>query len=69
MLGVIDGTVLFEVLVPVAVFMFGGLLHTVYKLGILTQEVKRLREDFDRMWQTQAGSIYYRKESRGEHVD
>lgn len=62
----IDGTVLFEVLVPVAVIVIGALLHQAYKLGILTQEVKRLREDFDRMWQTQQGSIYYRKEFREE---
>ena len=66
MFGAADATTLLAVLIPTAAGMLGGLLHVVYRMGILTQEVKRLRADFDRMWQTEQGVISYRKEQHGQ---
>jgi len=54
--------ILFEVLVPVGVLIMAGLLHVVYRLGLVSQEVKQIRNDLNRMWQTQSGTITYRRD-------
>lgn len=61
-LGVTWGPILFETLVPGALLIMAGLLHVVWRLGNLNQEVKLLRHDLDRMWDVQSGVITYRKE-------
>ncbi len=54
--------ILFEVLVPVGVLLIGGLMHVVYRLGLLSKEVENIRADLNRMWQTTNGVITYRKD-------
>jgi hypothetical protein len=62
------GQTVFDVLVPLGVFIIGGMLHMVYRLGKLNEEMKRLRIDLDRLRDTPFGRGIDRR-GRNDAID